>query len=110
VDLKRTDALGTYAREINFALVAGEGAMLRHARTRVASMTLDAADSAALSRLDADVITTLVVEDTDALADYLLADDPAAPLAHWWWHLGAIHARRYPSDLLPEHLRAAYLA
>ena len=110
MDIKRADALGTYLREICFALPAGEGAMLRNARAAVANMTLDAADRAAVARLDADVINTLVVEATDTLAEYLLTDDPTQPLDDWWWHLGAIHHRRYPADRLPEHLQREYLA
>jgi len=106
VDIGRTDILGSYWREVNFALPNGDGAILREARADLAAATLGDAQLLELADLDESVIDSLL---TLEIQGYLLADVADAPLVQWWWHLGALHDHSYPADLLPAPLRAIYL-
>ncbi|MBV5274447.1 MAG: hypothetical protein JZU52_12660 [Lamprocystis purpurea] len=62
-------------------------------------------------RADCDELDGILIEQTlaGAVLPELLADLPAEPLDHWWWHLGAIRDRSYPADRLPASVRAIYL-
>lgn len=103
---QRSTRLNGYREEVHFALDMGEGPLLRHGRERLSQATLTPAEQAELVELDADVIDTVLV--LDEVASYLLDDDPAQPLAHWWWHLGKLRTGTYPADLLPPPLRLIY--
>ncbi len=36
------------------------------------------------------------------------AEPKEYPIEKWWWHLEEIGEKRYPSELLPPHLREIY--
>ena len=93
---------------VRHGLLMGAGHEYRAVRERAAAVRGDAADRATLAQLDVLAIEHLVEADTDEIWPAVLADDPAQPLERWWWHLGAIHARTYPAELLPEPLRSVY--
>lgn len=98
--------LNGYHQEVYFALDAGEGPVLRETRERLVSDDLLPEETSELQVLDAVVVDSVI--QFDAIADYLLADNPTQPLSKWWWHLGKLRAGLYPAELLPEHLRAVY--
>jgi len=100
------ERLRGYREEVHFALDMGEGPSLRFARDRLAAMALTQAELEELSDLDETVIEEVI--ESDAMADYLLVDDPAQPPTRWWWHLGAIRAGTFPAEALPENLRVVY--
>ena len=104
--VQRSARLNGYLEEVHFALDRGEGPLLRHGRERLSQAALTPAEQAELAELDADVVDTVLV--LDEVAPYLLDDDSAQPLAHWWWHLGKLRAGTYPADLLPPPLRRIY--
>jgi hypothetical protein len=81
----------------------GEGVGLRQAREAFGSNPWPDED---LRELDEIVIEATQVN--DYINPELLEDDDAAPLDHWWWHLGKLRNRTYPAHRLPEHLRAIY--
>lgn len=101
MDHRRPDDLTEYA--VLVAEISPTGGWVRELRELLAAQALDTAQRAELDALDAILIEALREGDIEAA---LLDDDAAAPLAHWWWHLGAIRAGSYPEALLPETLRA----
>ncbi len=100
------DRLNGYRVEIDFALSMGDGPLLRESRTRIAALALTPSEQRDLWELDEMVMEEIASRDD--LQPYLLEDDPAHPLAQWWWHLGKLRAGAYPAELLPPHLRAIY--
>ncbi|TAN51575.1 MAG: hypothetical protein EPN21_06305 [Methylococcaceae bacterium] len=101
-----TERLRGYRQEVDFCLELGEGPTLRRVREDIAVLALTPEEQAELVDIDAGAVEFVV--SLDDVAPYLLQDDPAQPLSHWWWHLGKIRAGTYPADLLPPHLRAVY--
>jgi len=97
-------ALKTHVELVRYALPFGAGREWPAVRERAEAVTGSARGP--LLAADAEVID-MAVSGAD-LWPALLVDDPARPLKHWWWHLGAIHDRTYPADLLPEPLRSVY--
>ncbi|MFZ1642835.1 MAG: hypothetical protein WAV07_15660 [Candidatus Contendobacter sp.] len=81
---------------------------LREQRQRVAQQSWDEQQLAALRYADEFLLETLADDTETDLPAELLRDDPAHPLAQWWWHLGKLRAGAYPAELLPPHLRAIY--
>ncbi len=82
----------------------GEGFNLRESRDNLHK--LGKGTDTTVQEIDEVVIEAAVVN--DYVADYLLKDDNAQPLPHWWWHLGKIRDKSYPAELLPAHLQAVY--
>ena len=64
---------------------------------------------AGVSTPEIEELDEIVVEEALAGSLSWLKDDETQPLEKWWYHLRKIATRRYPSDLLPEHLRRIYL-
>lgn len=89
-----------------YGLLVGAGHEYRAVRERAAATALDAAGLATLADLDALALEHVREAGADEIWPALLEDDAAEPLAHWWWHLGAIRAGTYPELLLPEALRS----
>ncbi len=83
----------------------GEGLSLCESRQDLADLNLVDAD---VDKLDEIVVEAALVN--DYISPELLEDVAAYSLQNWWWHLAKIRDRSYPPDLLPEHLRAIYLA
>lgn len=98
--------LNGYRVEIDFALDSGDGPLLRESRTRIAALSLTAAEQRELRELDEMVVEAVL--ERDDLQPYLLEDDSTRPLAQWWWHLGKLRTGIYPADLLPPSLRLLY--
>ena len=100
----RPDRLREYSEVVDFGLLVGEGLGLPEARETLAALQLTDEEAEVLGILDEIVVEYL--SDQDHWIDhYVLRDDPAQPLSHWWWHLGKLRAGTYPAELLPEHLR-----
>lgn len=101
---KRTDSLERYREYVEFQLaVDGEGLGLRQAREDLTEIVFA---TPPLRELDELAVASIV--DAPYLNPALLEDDNTQALGKWWWHLGKLREGRYPSELLPPHLRAAY--
>ncbi len=86
---------------VDYAVPFGAGLEWREVRERA-----EAAQGLARRQLDeSDADLLDMVACGVALWPGLLEDDPAQPLDHWWWHVGAIRKGTFPLDLLPKHLR-----
>ncbi|MGZ8219506.1 hypothetical protein [Methylomagnum sp.] len=105
-DERFDDPLASYRREARFALDDGEGPILREARENLSSVDLSPEITHELHELDTDAVDSIV--QFEAIANYLITDNPAQPITKWWWHLGKLRSGSYPAELLPEHLRAVY--
>jgi hypothetical protein len=78
----------------------------RKVREDVAALRLGEDALADVSHLDELALDHVADADDQDVWPGLLEDDPAQPLDHWWWHLGAIRDGTFPVELLPEPLRA----
>ena len=104
LNAKRHDPVERYREYVEFQLaVDGEGVGLREARE---ALSVEKPESSQLQALDE--LAVLSILDEAYLNPSLLEDDVAQPLVKWWWHLGVLRAGRYPTELLPEHLRTVY--
>ena len=106
MDNSRSERLRWYHEIVHYALPFGEGPGLSDTREEINQLDLTAEEIRELAQLDEIVIEELGYRDW--IDDYVLRDNPAQPLSHWWWHLGKLRAGTYPAELLPEHLREIY--
>ena len=102
---ERIDRLTCYKETVRYAMADGSGPGFKKMREKLATDPLSDAQRALLGELDAEALEDII--ELDFVEPDLLEDDPAQPLEKWWWHLGAIRDRTYPSNLLPAHLRDA---
>ena len=103
----RPDRLRAYSEVVDFGLIVGEGFGLQEAREEIAALSLTAEETSVLQLLD-EIVIEFLIDPTHWIDDYVLRDDPAQPLSHWWWHLGQLRAGVYPAELLPVHLWKIY--
>ena len=106
MDNRRSDRLSGYHELVHYALPFGEGPGLSAIRDKLDHLDLTPEEIQEVAELDEIVIEELGYRDW--IDDYVLRDDSAQPLSHWWWHLGKLRADAYPAELLPPHLREIY--
>jgi len=99
--------LRAYSEVVDFGLIVGEGFGLPDAREEIAALSLTGEEAGVLQLLD-EIVVEFLIDSTHWIDDYVLRDDPAQPLSHWWWHLGKLRAGVYPAELLPKRLREIY--
>jgi hypothetical protein len=95
-----------YRELVRYAMDSGSAPGFAVVRERLADSALSDAQRQTLAALDEEALEYVL--ELPTLDSDLLADAPAQPLDHWWWHLGAIRQGRYPAARLPPSLRAIY--
>ena len=88
----------------------GSGIEFPMVRGALSELPLDDEQAQQLNDLDQLALDLVITMDLDDVWPGLLEDHPDIPLERWWWHLGAIRRREYPTEFLPEHLQADYRA
>ena len=106
MDDSRTNTLTNYREVVMYGGTFGPGAAARVIRDDLLNLSADAAGELAIH--DEHLISAAVSDPEEQIAKGLLDDHADKPIAHWWWHLGAMRAGTYSLALLPDHLRAAY--
>ena len=104
--VKTKDSLIWYKELVRHALDSGSAPGFSARRDDLAQAVLTNTQTQQLAELDEEAliyILEVVWIDPD-----LIQDNDSQPLENWWWHLGKIREKTYPSDLFPEHLKAVY--
>lgn len=102
----RPQDLNTYTYDMLVTDAWPPGDPVRAEREWLAGIALNTEERRWLAMLDEALIHDVVYG--DCLPE-LYDDDPAQPLDHWWWHLGAIRCGSYPIELLAPELRAVVI-